>query len=50
MFHLRYICHNYGERLSRHTSVAVQKQITFIDITSTMFCSNVIEVNCNFEL
>ena len=32
------------------TSVAVQKLITFIDVRSAMFCSNVMEINCNFEL
>ena len=30
--------------------VAVQKLITFIDIRSGVFCSNVMENNCNIEL
>ena len=49
MFHLRYIAHTLY-RLSTHTSVAVKKLITFIDVRSAMFCSNVMENNRNFEL
>ena len=49
LFHIRYIGHTVY-RLSTHTSGAVQKPITFIDVRSAMFCSNVMENNCNFEL
>ena len=37
-------------RLSTHTSAAAQKLITFIDVRSAMFCSNVMENNYNFEM
>ena len=48
MFYLRYIGLTVYH-LSTHTSVAVQKRITFIDVSSAMFCSNVMDHNCNFE-
>ena len=48
MFHLRYIGHTVY-RLSTHTSAAAQKLFTFIDVRSAMFCSNVMENNCNFR-
>ena len=40
---------SYGVPLPTHTSVAIQKLIIVIDVRSTMFCSNVMENNCNFE-
>ena len=36
--------------LSTHTSVAVQKLITVMDVRSDMFCSNMMENNYNLEL